>query len=233
MATKKKFYVVKQGRTKGIFFTWEDCKKQVDGYPKASFKGFALMEEALEWLYCGSSRAKKEAYKKRLEADKPVSIEEFAPNFIAYTDGSCLKNPNGPGGWATVITDTETGEITELCDGCPSTTNNRMELQAAIAAMSFPKEPSKIALYTDSKYLKNAFTEGWLVNWKKRGWIKSDGEPVLNQDLWEQLDELYQKHEVVFYWVKGHVGIQQNERCDALARREAIKHKPKNYSLSS
>ena len=99
-----------------------------------------------------------------------------------------------------------------------------MELSAAIAAMSFPAVPSKIAIYTDSQYLKNGFTKGWLKSWKSRGWKKADGNPVLNQDLWMQLDTLYQKHQITFHWVKGHVGIDLNERCDQLAKSEAMKY---------
>ena len=136
---------------------------------------------------------------------------------IIYTDGSCLRNPDGPGGWAAVITDQHTGEVTELHGGHPSTTNNRMELSAAIAALSFPGHPAKIALYTDSQYLKNSFTRHWITSWKKRGWIKSDKKPALNVDLWEQLLPLIAHHEVHYHWVKGHASNPKNNRCDALA----------------
>jgi ribonuclease HI len=102
-----------------------------------------------------------------------------------------------------------------------------MELTAAIMAMSFPEKPSRIALYTDSQYLQHAFTDNWLVAWKKRGWKKKNGEPVLNQDLWQKLDALYQKHLVQLYWVRGHVGVRQNERCDELARNKAFEYAPR------
>ena len=135
-----------------------------------------------------------------------------------------LRNPDGPGGWAAVIREVATGTVTELCDGSPATTNNRMELSAAIAALRFPKSPAKVALYTDSQYLKNGITK-WMSGWKRRGWKKADGQPVLNQDLWQELDALYSRHDVTFHWVKGHVGVELNERCDRLAKREAMHYR--------
>ena len=99
-----------------------------------------------------------------------------------------------------------------------------MELSAAIAALRFPKSPAKVALYTDSQYLKNGITK-WMAGWKRRGWKKADGQPVLNQDLWQELDALYSRHDVTFHWVKGHVGVELNERCDRLAKREAMHYR--------
>ena len=145
-------------------------------------------------------------------------------NYIIYTDGSCLGNP-GAGGWAAIIVDCETGEIIEFHGGEKHTTNNRMEMTAAIIALSKVPIKSKVELYTDSQYLKNAFTKNWMVNWKRNGWITSQGKPVLNQELWFKLDDLMQTHEVEFQWVKGHAGIKYNERCDELARIEATKYK--------
>ena len=142
-------------------------------------------------------------------------------DYIVYTDGSCLGNP-GAGGWAAVIIDCDTGEITQLHDGERHTTNNRMEMSAAIAALSKLPANSHVQLFTDSQYLKNAFTKNWLLNWKRNGWITSQGKPVLNQDLWFKLDDLMNSHEVDFHWVKGHAGFSYNERCDELARNEAL-----------
>ncbi|EEX69282.1 ribonuclease HI, partial [Mitsuokella multacida] len=153
----------------------------------------------------------------------PLRPDE-AQDFVIYTDGSCLRNPDGPGGWAAVIREVATGVVTELHEGSPSTTNNRMELSAAIAALGFPKHPAKVALYTDSQYLKNGITK-WMSGWKRRGWKKADGQPVLNQDLWQELDALYSRHDVTFHWVKGHVGVELNERCDRLAKSEAMKYR--------
>lgn len=228
----KKVYAVRAGRTCGIFTTWDECKKQVDGYAGARYKGFTDIAEALSWLNGGDRPAAAPrtgaAVRRpaRPRATKPPvpTIPDSQQDYVIYTDGSCLRNPNGPGGWAAVVTDIKTGEVTELHEGSPSTTNNRMELSAAIAAMSFPDHPAKIAIYTDSQYLKNGFTQGWLRSWKSRGWKKADGTPVLNQDLWMQLDTLYQQHQITFHWVKGHVGIDLNERCDQLAKSEAMKY---------
>ena len=105
------------------------------------------------------------------------------------------------------------------------TTNNRMELTAALTAVTSVPAGVRIALYTDSQYLKNAFTKFWLPAWKKRGWRKADGEPVLNQDLWMQLDAAFAERHVQFHWVKGHAGNPRNERCDALARAEAEQYR--------
>ena len=145
-------------------------------------------------------------------------------NFLIHTDGSCLGNP-GAGGWSAVIIDVESGEVKEIFGGEKYTTNNRMEMIAAISALNELPSDSKIDLHTDSSYLKNAFTQKWIDKWKRNGWITSVGKPVLNKDLWFELDKLISKHEVNFHWVKGHAGNFYNERCDKLARDEATKYK--------
>ena len=145
-------------------------------------------------------------------------------SYVVYTDGSCLGNP-GAGGWAAVVISRETGEVAELAGGAPHTTNNRMELIAAIAALRALKAGSEIELFTDSQYLRNAFEKGWLRNWKRRGWQTAAKTPVLNQDLWLELDDLMMRHEVKFNWVRGHDGDHFNERCDRLARAQATKFK--------
>ena len=230
----KKIYAVRQGRQTGIFNTWADCEAQVKGYAGASYKGFTNAGEAMAWLQGGTAqmelfaapRATRPVRHTAAAAPETASSAPAAPaDYVIYTDGSCLRNPDGPGGWAAVIRDVHTGKITELAGGDPRTTNNRMELSAAIAALTFPQKSAKIALYTDSQYLKNGFTRHWLTAWKKRGWKKADGQPVLNQDLWKQLDALYASHDVTFHWVKGHVGVELNERCDVLAKREAMKYR--------
>jgi len=134
-----------------------------------------------------------------------------------YTDGACSGNP-GPGGWGTVVYFKD-GAVHELGGADPQTTNNRMEMQAAIAALKFLKEhpqPEPIALYTDSEYVKNGITK-WIAGWKKKGWKTSTGKPVLNQDLWEIMDALNSK-QVQWLYVRGHSGNIGNERCDAIAR---------------
>ena len=131
-----------------------------------------------------------------------------------YTDGACKGNP-GAGGWAAILECD--GYEKELCGGEKSTTNNRMELTAAIEGLSALTKECKVVLYSDSQYLVNAINKGWLSSWKKNGWRKADKSQVLNDDLWKKLDALLQKYETEFIWVRGHDGHAYNERCDALA----------------
>lgn len=131
-----------------------------------------------------------------------------------FTDGACSGNP-GPGGWGAVL---RYGKVEkELCGGEKETTNNRMELTAAIMALRALKEPCNVTLTTDSKYLADGITKGWAESWKKNGWKKADKKPALNIDLWEEILELFSKHNVNIVWVKGHNGHPENERCDTLA----------------
>nr|AJO70731.1 ancestral ribonuclease H AncB [synthetic construct] len=134
-----------------------------------------------------------------------------------YTDGSCLGNP-GPGGWGALLRYNQHEK--ELSQGYAQTTNNRMELMAAIEALNSLKEPCNVILYTDSQYVKNGITK-WIHNWKKNNWKTASGKPVKNQDLWQALDEAIQRHQIDWRWVKGHSGHPENERCDQLARQAA------------
>lgn len=131
-----------------------------------------------------------------------------------FTDGACSGNP-GPGGWGTVLRFGEHEK--ELSGGEASTTNNRMEMTAVIRGLAALKEPCEVTLTTDSQYVVNSITKGWVYGWKKRGWFKSDKTPALNVDLWEQMLPLLEKHKVTFVWVRGHAGHPENERCDRLA----------------
>lgn len=130
-----------------------------------------------------------------------------------YTDGACSGNP-GPGGWAAILS--YNGHERELSGGEPATTNNRMELIAAISALEALKEPCEVELWTDSQYLARAVNEGWLAGWKRRGWRRKEGE-LKNPELWQALDALLARHNVSFNWLKVHDGHEYNERCDALA----------------
>lgn len=131
-----------------------------------------------------------------------------------FTDGACSGNP-GPGGYGVVL---RCGEhIKELSGGERETTNNRMELTGVIRGLEALKYPCEVTLTTDSRYVVDSVTKGWVYGWKKRGWIKSDKKPALNVDLWEKLLSLLEKHKVEFVWVKGHAGHPENERCDRLA----------------
>ena len=220
----KKFYAVKRGRKTGIFTVWAECSAQVQGFQGAVYKGFMTEAEARDWLAGASDSSAPRAAKSGPAAKKssaPPVEEPVDADYIIHTDGSCLRNPGGAGGWAAVIETVTTGEVREYSGGDPETTNNRMELTAALEAMNAVPKGVRVALYTDSQYLKNAFTKFWLPTWKKRGWKKADGEPVLNQDLWMQLDAAFAARRVQFHWVKGHAGNPRNERCDELARSEA------------
>jgi ribonuclease HI len=132
---------------------------------------------------------------------------------IAHTDGACRGNP-GPGGWGARLE--HDGRVRELNGAEAPTTNNRMELMAAISALEALREPCVVDLYTDSQYVRLGITE-WLANWKRRGWKTADRKPVKNQDLWERLDRAAAQHQVAWHWVKGHDGDPGNERADALA----------------
>jgi ribonuclease HI len=130
-----------------------------------------------------------------------------------FTDGACSGNP-GPGGWAAVIV--EGADRRELSGYAPATTNNRMELSAAIRALEALPDTVAVDLHTDSQYLRNGMST-WLARWKRNGWRTADRKPVKNEDLWRRLDELAQRHHVRWHWVRGHDGHPENERCDALA----------------
>ncbi|MBQ4120005.1 MAG: ribonuclease HI [Clostridia bacterium] len=131
-----------------------------------------------------------------------------------FTDGACSGNP-GPGGWGVVLR--YNGYEKELSGGEENTTNNRMELTAAIEGLSALKEPCKVRLVTDSKYVADGITKGWAESWRNNNWRKSDKKPALNPDLWQKLLDLIKEHDVTIDWVKGHAGHPENERCDQLA----------------
>ena len=137
-----------------------------------------------------------------------------------YTDGACSGNP-GPGGWGAILE--WNGVEKEISGGAAETTNNRMELTGVIEALSLLKEPCVVELYSDSKYVIDALSKGWVYGWQKKGWIKSDKKPALNVDLWEQLLPLVARHEVHYHWVKGHASNEKNNRCDQLAVAESKK----------
>ena len=131
-----------------------------------------------------------------------------------YTDGACSGNP-GPGGWGAILIYKDYKK--EMSGGDKETTNNKMELTAAIEGLKALKEPCRVKLYSDSKYLIDGITKDWARSWRAKGWKKSDGKPALNIDLWEKILELDEYHEIEYIWVKGHAGNPYNERCDRLA----------------
>lgn len=131
-----------------------------------------------------------------------------------FSDGACSGNP-GPGGYGVILRYKNTEK--EFSGGEPETTNNRMELMGVITGLSALKEPCEVLVTTDSKYVVDSITKGWVYSWQKKGWVKSDKKPALNVDLWKKLLPLLEIHKVTFNWVKGHAGHPENERCDALA----------------
>jgi ribonuclease HI len=150
------------------------------------------------------------------------------PELFAYTDGACSGNP-GPGGWGALLIARE-GEAVlkerELNGGEALTTNNRMELMAAISALEALERPSTITVVTDSAYVKNGIA-GWIEGWKRNGWRTADRKPVKNEDLWRRLDDARARHRVRWEWIKGHAGHPENERADELARAGMKPFKPK------
>ncbi len=146
---------------------------------------------------------------------------------LAYTDGACSGNP-GPGGWGVLLLARENGVVVkerELSGGEALTTNNRMELLAAISALEALARPSAITIVTDSAYVKNGITD-WMAGWKRKGWRTAAGPPVKNVDLWQRLDLARERHRVDWRWIKGHAGHAENERADALARAGMAPFKP-------
>jgi ribonuclease HI len=138
------------------------------------------------------------------------------------TDGSCLRNP-GPGGWACILR--YNGHVKELSGAEPQSTNNRMELMAAIQGIAVLKERCQITITTDSEYLRKGITQ-WIKGWKRNGWKTKEGKPVLNRELWEQLDSLVAKHDTTWEWTKGHAEHADNNRCDELAQIAARNQAP-------
>jgi ribonuclease HI len=149
----------------------------------------------------------------------------MTPKVTIYTDGACKGNP-GPGGWGAILFYGDKKK--EICGGEPATTNNRMELMAAIQALELLNRPCKVELHTDSQYVMKGIQE-WIRGWKARGWKTADKSPVKNDDLWKRLDAARERHDVDWRWVKGHAGHPLNERADALANEGLRKANPRVF----
>ena len=145
------------------------------------------------------------------------------PSFELYTDGACSGNP-GPGGWAFILKDPKTGRQQERSGGDPSTTNNRMELLAAINGLERLETPSRVELYSDSQYVVKGLTE-WLDGWKARGWKRPKSGKLKNLELWKRLDALRERHDLAPVWIRGHNDHPENERCDRMAVAAAERYK--------
>lgn len=216
---KKKYYAVAVGRTTGVFADWPTAEAQVKGFPGAKYMSFASEAEARAWLAEPRYRRREEERPAGSKPDRPPPQPSQPPRpdgeISVYTDGGCIGNP-GPGGYGIVIE--RDGLRREISGGFRLTTNNRMEMTAAIvalAALRGCRQP--IHLYSDSSYLVNGIDKGWAKKWRNNGWHKGDDSPAMNSDLWRQLLALLEELEVVFHWLKGHAGHEQNERCDRLA----------------
>jgi ribonuclease HI len=215
---KKKYYAVAAGRQPGLYTQWfgpSGAKAQVEGYAGAVYKGFYTRAEAQAFLDDPPQRRGRRG-SNRAKTNGPV--DPYQPpardQVIVYTDGGATDNP-GPGGYGVVIE--APGGPYELSAGYRCTTNNRMELTAAIVGLEWFKKPAKILLYTDSRYVVDGITKGWAKKWRANNWMRTKSAPALNADLWKQLLALCDKHQVEFRWVKGHAGIAGNERCDRLS----------------
>ena len=214
--SKNNFYAVAAGKKPGIYTAWfgpEGAEIQVRGVEGARFKGFLTLKEAEAWfknpwVFESGSAHKNNPAAKLTQANTKGRI-------IIYSDGGSINNP-GPGGYGVVIIDD--GNLSELSGGFRLTTNNRMELTGAIMGLARFEIPVKVLLRTDSQYVVKGIMEGWAKKWRKNGWMRTKNEPAENCDLWKILLELTEKHDVIFEWVKGHAGHDENERCDELAR---------------
>jgi ribonuclease HI len=208
--SRDRIYAVRRGHKPGIYRTWGECDAQVHGYSGAQFPSFTTLRDAEEYL-------------NKIAASSPLATSlSTTKEVIIYTDGACIGNP-GPGGYGVVMSYEEHRK--EHSAGFRLTTNNRMEILGCIVGLSALKKPCDVTLYSDSQYVVNTMTKSWALNWKRRGWKRKDknGElrDALNADLWQQMLELCDQHRVQFKWVRGHNGIEGNERCDELARAAA------------
>lgn len=226
MAKKKEYYIVIHGHRPGLYDRWfgeEGAAEQVDGFANAVYKGFYTLEEAIEWL--------RELHAETIPGLPPDLVDLLglhpeqrrregpralleAGKILIHTDGAAIDNP-GPGGYGVVLR--YKGHRKELSGGFRGTTNNRMELRACIEGLKALKRRSSVVIFSDSKYVVNGMTKGWAERWQAQGWKLNDDQDVKNVDLWQQLVELCQQHDVEFRWVRSHTGNPDNERCDQLA----------------
>ncbi|MEM8534544.1 MAG: ribonuclease HI [Chloroflexota bacterium] len=225
---KRKVYAIVKGQTPGLYDEWfgaAGAEAQIKGFPGAVYKSFATLAEAQTW-YTDRTGQQPERYGRL--ASQPVEQEPVklsidpaaalkAGKVVIFTDGACEGNP-GPGGYGAVLLHGQ--DRKELSNGFARTTNNRMELLAAIVALKQLTERHSVVLYSDSAYVVNGIQKGWAHKWRKNNWQrmeKGSTQPVKNTDLWQQLLALSEKHDVEFVRIPGHAGIPENERCDRLA----------------
>lgn len=228
----KKFYAVLKGRKPGIYDAWfglDGAHEQVDAFPGALYRGFPSFEEA-----CGFARdsgfpnlpdhTRSSASGRSPASCKPGDERQRASGggILVYTDGGCIINP-GPGGYGVVLIKGDHRK--ELSGGFRLTTNNRMELTACIEGLKSIRKAGggKVTVYSDSRYLVDGVTKGWAQRWKKNNWMRDAKHHAENADLWSMLLDLVDLHKPDFVWVKGHAGNKENERCDVLAKQQAMR----------
>ncbi len=221
--SKKQYYVVVNGRRPGIYNKWlgeDGAANQVVNFPEAIYKGFYTRSEAIEWLKEFSEETLSSLAPELLEAvdgdilpQDAESLEDVlkAGKVLIYTDGGAINNP-GPGGYGIVLKYKDRRK--ELSAGFRATTNNRMEILACIEALRALKQKCSGVIYSDSKYVVESMSHGWVKRWQTNGWMRNDKHQAENADLCNQ-------HEVEFRWTRGHVGKKDNERCDPLAMEAA------------
>jgi ribonuclease HI len=230
MAKKKQHYVVIRGRQPGLYERWfgeGGAAEQVDGFAEAVYRGFHTLEEAAEWLReLGAETMPGLApdlvdllglEPEGPQSDDPSALLE-AGKVLIYTDGSAIENP-GPGGFGVVLR--YGGHRKELSGGFRLTTNNRMELLACIEGLKALKHKCSVVLFSDSKYVVEGISKGWAERWRAHGWRLADDKEVKNADLWRELVEMCDQHDVEFRWVRGHSVNRENQRCDQLAMTAA------------
>jgi ribonuclease HI len=238
MAKKKTYYAVARGHKPGIYDQWfgeNGAQNNIDGFSNAVFKKFSTLEDATSWLkeFTGKNKfssADSSTYSTKTgqirskNNDPPACLKETSfsssEQVVIYTDGGCIQNP-GPGGYGAVLK--FKGCRKEISGGYRRTTNNRMELMACIEGLKILKKPCNVVIYSDSQYVVNSIEKKWVQKWRSNAWMRTKTESAENVDLWEQLLELCDKHKVEFKWVRGHAGNVENERCDQLARQNALK----------
>lgn len=227
---KKNYYAVVEGEKPGIYASWfgpEGAEAQVKGFLGARYKGFATLDDAEAWFesqsgtkaprYFDSPGPPEEQDHRSGLGDKAARALE-AGKVVIYTDGSSIGNP-GPGGYGVVLLYDEQRQ--ELSGGFRLTTNNRMELIACIVGLRALEKKSRVVLFSDSRYVVDSIAKGWVRAWKANRWMRTKKERAENADLWDELLQLIDRHEVAFVWVPGHAGVPENERCDQLSMRAA------------
>jgi len=225
---KKRYYVVVNGRKPGIYSKWSgagEAADQVEGFPEAVYRGFYTYEDAINWLR-GFPRETLEKCAPDLVAhlddvsgsspDLTTTVSELlmSETVVIFADGSVDAN-TGAGGYGVILK--YKGHTKEISGGFRKTTNNRMEIMACIEGLRALTRTCKVVVFSDSQYVVNGISKGWARKWQAQGWMRNQKECAENRDLWAQLLELCDQHEVEFRWIRGHNIVKENERCDWLA----------------